>query len=465
MKTWGGRFTEQPDAAFERFNRSFELDQRLIFEDIEGSLAYASALEKIGVLSAEELRQIGKGLVEIKKRVEKDPSWLSNQKHEDVHSFVETQLFELIGDSAFKLHTGRSRNDQVALDTRLFLKRAIVGIQVQIKGLIRGLLTQARSHLDVVIPGYTHLRKAQPILFSHYLMAYCEMFQRDYDRLEDCFRRTDCMPLGSGALAGNGFPIDREALRKELGFAQVTRNSLDAVSDRDYLVEFLSDASLILVHLSRLAEDFIIYSSTEFGFVELSETVTTGSSIMPQKKNPDSLELIRGKSGRVFGHLMSLLTVLKGLPLAYNKDLQEDKEVLFDTVDTLGDCLQVTQTVVRTLAVNKARTQLSVSSDFLDATDLADYLVRKGMPFRKAHELVGKVVLHCEARTVSLRELSLTEFQSFSALIEEDVFSALSVESSLQSRSVTGGTARSRVVEAIEEAEKRLSLADRPLSV
>src|SRR5262245_6583545 len=464
MRTWGGRFTEQPDAAFERFNRSFEFDQRLIFEDIEGSLAYASALEKIGVLSAEELRQIGKGLVEIKRRVEKDPSWLNNQKHEDVHSFVETQLFELIGDSAFKLHTGRSRNDQVALDTRLFLKRAIVGIQVQTKGMIRGLLSQARSHLDVVIPGYTHLRKAQPILFSHYLMAYCEMFQRDYDRLEDCFRRTDCMPLGSGALAGNGFPIDREALRKELGFAQITRNSLDAVSDRDYLVEFLLAASLILVHLSRLAEDFIIYSSTEFGFLELSETVTTGSSIMPQKKNPDSLELVRGKSGRVFGHLMSLLTLLKGLPLAYNKDLQEDKEALFDTVDTLSDCLQVTQTVVTTLAVNKARTEQSVGSDFLDATDLADYLVRKGIPFRKAHELVGKVVLYCEARTISLRDLSLPEFQSFSALIEEDVFSALSVESSLQSRSVTGGTARSQVVEAIEDAEKRLSLADRPLS-
>jgi argininosuccinate lyase len=460
MKTWGGRFTEQPDAAFERFNRSFGVDQRLIFEDIEGSLAYAGALEKIGILSAEELRQIGKGLADIKKRAEKDPGWLSGQKDEDVHSFVEAQLFELIGDAAFKLHTGRSRNDQVALDTRLFLKRAIVGVQVQIKGLIRGLLGQAKAHLDVVIPGYTHLRKAQPILFSHYLLAYCEMLQRDNDRLEECFRRTDCMPLGSGALAGNGFPIDREALRKELGFSQITRNSLDAVSDRDYLIEFLAAASLVLVHLSRLAEDFIIYSSAEFGFLELSEMVTTGSSIMPQKKNPDSLELVRGKSGRVFGHLMSLLTVLKGLPLAYNKDLQEDKEVLFDTVDTLGDCLQVTQTVVKTLAVNKARAQQSVVNDFLDATDLADYLVRKGLPFRKAHELVGKLVLHCEARTIPLRDLTLAEFQSFSALIEADVFSALSLENSLKARSVAGGTARSRVVEAIEEAEKRLTIVD-----
>ena len=460
MKTWGGRFTEQTDAAFERFNRSFVFDQRLIFEDIEGSLAYAGALEKAEILSAEELRQIGKGLTDIKKRVEKDPGWLSHQKDEDVHSFVETQLFELIGDTAFKLHTGRSRNDQVALDTRLFLKRAIVGIQVQIKELIRVFLAQARAHLDVAIPGYTHLRKAQPILFSHFLLAYVEMFQRDYSRLEECFRRTDCMPLGSGALAGNGFPIDREALRKELGFAQLTRNSLDAVSDRDYLIEFVSAASIILVHLSRLAEDFILYSSTEFGFLELSDGVTTGSSIMPQKKNPDSLELIRGKSGRIFGHLITLLTVLKGLPLAYNKDLQEDKEVLFDTVDTLGDCLQVAQTVVETLAVNKARAQQAVAADFLDATDLADYLVRKGMPFRKAHELVGKIVLHCEARTIQLRHLSLAEFQSFSDLIEQDVFLALSVESSLQARSVLGGTARPRVVEAIEEAERRLSTGD-----
>jgi argininosuccinate lyase len=460
MKIWGGRFTEQTDAAFERFNRSFGVDQRLIFEDIEGSLAYANALEKIGILSAEELRQIGRGLTEIKKHVEKDPHWLGSQKDEDVHSFVEAQLFELIGDTAFKLHTGRSRNDQVALDTRLFLKRAIVNIQVQIKGLVRVLLSQAKAHLDVVIPGYTHLRKAQPVLFSHYLLAYCEMFQRDNDRLEDCFRRTDCMPLGSGALAGNGFPIDREALRKELGFAQLTRNSLDAVSDRDYLIEFVSAASLVLVHLSRLAEDFIIYSSAEFGFLELSETVTTGSSIMPQKKNPDSLELIRGKSGRVFGHQISLLTVLKGLPLAYNKDLQEDKEVLFDTVDTLGDCLQVIQSVVKTLTVNRAKAQQSVATGFLDATDLADYLVRKGLPFRKAHELVGKVVLQCEARTIALRDLSLTEFQSFSDLIQEDVFDALSVESSLQAHSVVGGTARSRVVEAIEEAERRFSIGD-----
>ncbi len=448
------------DAGFERFNGSFGIDHRLIFEDIEGSLAYASALERAGILSADELRQIGKGLTEIKKRAEKDPAWLVKHPAEDVHSFVEAQLFELIGDAALKLHTGRSRNDQVALDTRLFLKRAIVQIQVLVKGLVQTLLTQAKTNLDVIIPGYTHLRKAQPILFSHYLLAYCEMFQRDYERLEDCFRRTDWMPLGSGALAGSGFAIDREALRKELGFAHLTRNSLDAVSDRDYLIDFVSAGSLILVHLSRLAEDLILYSTTELGLLELADAVTTGSSIMPQKKNPDSLELIRGKSGRVFGHLISLLTILKGLPLAYNKDLQEDKEVLFDTLDTLHDCLDVAQVVIEKLKVNKDKAQQSVKTDFLNATDLADYLVRKGMPFRKAHELVGRIVLHCEAARVQLQELPLSELQSFSGLIQEDVFEALSVESSLQSRSVIGGTARSRVLEAIEELEKSLTSGD-----
>ena len=460
MKTWGGRFTEQIDSLFERFNNSFDIDQRLIFEDIEGSMAYASALERAGILSPEELKQIGKGLAEIKKRAEKDPGWLSGQRDEDVHSFVEARLHEMVGDVAFKLHAGRSRNDQVALDTRLFLKRAIIRVQVQIKGLNHSLLNLSKAHLDVFIPGYTHLRKAQPILFSHYLLAYFEMFQRDYDRFDDCFRRTDFMPLGSGALAGNGFPVDREVLRKELGFAQLTRNSLDAVSDRDYLVEFVSAASLTLVHLSRLAEDFIIYSSAEFGLLELSDAVTTGSSLMPQKKNPDSLELIRGKAGRVFGHLMNLLTLLKALPMAYNKDLQEDKPILFDSLDTLLDCLQVSQTVVKTLKVNKTAAQQSVRKDFLNATDLADYLVRKGLPFRQAHELVGKIVLHCESKRIQLEDLSLAELKTYSELIEEDVYKALSLENSIESRSVVGGTASSRVMEALAEAEKRLAIVE-----
>jgi argininosuccinate lyase len=457
VKTWGGRFKEPIDAVFERFNNSFTVDRRLVLEDIEGSMAYARALERVGILTEEELRQLGRGLAEIKKRLEREPEWLDSQKEEDVHTFVENRLYEIIGDTAHKLHTGRSRNDQVALDTRLYLKRAIVHVQVELKKLMLSLLYQARQHLDVAIPGYTHLRKAQPILFSHYLLAYFEMFHRDYARLNDCFRRTDVMPLGSGALAGNGFPIDRESLRKDLGFAQLTRNSLDAVSDRDYLVEFAAAASLALVHLSRLAEDLIIYSSEEFGLLRLSDSVTTGSSIMPQKKNPDSLELIRGKSGRAFGNLTCLLTQLKGVPSAYNKDLQEDKEAAFDSLDTLLDCLRVAQTVIHTLQVDRDRAAQAVRSGYLNATDLADYLVRKGVPFRKAHDIVGKIVLHCESKRVELDALPLAEYQTFSAQIQEDVYQALSIESSLNARLVTGGTALVRVTEALAEAEKRLN--------
>ncbi len=444
------------DAVFERFNNSFGVDQRLILEDIEGSAAYANALAKVGILSADELKQIGKGLAEIKKRVEKEPQWLAGQSDEDVHSFVESRLVEIVGDAGFKLHTGRSRNDQVALDTRLYLKRAIIRVQVQLKALSRELLNQAKANLDVAIPGYTHLRKAQPILLAHYLLAYLEMFQRDNDRFEDCFRRTDVMPLGSGALAGNGFPVDREALRVELGFGQLTRNSLDAVSDRDYQVDFISASSLTLVHLSRLAEDLILYSAPEFGFLALADAVTTGSSIMPQKKNPDSLELIRGKAARVIGNLTSMLSLLKGLPLAYNKDLQEDKELLFDTLDTAMDCLRVMQVVIRTMQVDRQAAGAAVQGDFLNATDLADYLVRKGLAFRKAHEVVGKIVLHCESKRIQLPQLSLAEFQSFSSLFGEDVFPALLLENSINARSVVGGTARARVAEAIEQAEKVL---------
>jgi argininosuccinate lyase len=457
MKIWGGRFSEGMDEAFERFNRSLPVDRRLILEDIEGSIAYAKALEKVGILNSEELTQIGKGLSEIKKRMDREPEWIEESTDEDVHSFVESRLFELIGDAASKLHTGRSRNDQVALDTRLYMKRATIRVQVEVKNFMRNLLNQARSHLDVVIPGYTHLRKAQPILFSHYLLAYFEMLRRDYDRFHDCFRRTDVMPLGSGALAGNGFAIDRDFLRIDLGFSQLTRNSLDGVSDRDYQFDFISAAAITLVHLSRLAEDLILYSSPEFGFIELADAVTTGSSIMPQKKNPDSLELIRGKSARVVGHLCSALTLVKGLPLTYNKDLQEDKELLFDTLDTLLDCLLVGQVVLKTLTVNRARASKAVQSGFMNATDLADYLVRKGMPFRKAHELVGKLVLHCESKGIELQDLPLTEMRVFSNLIQDDVFPALTLENALENHSVIGGTALSRVREALEQADNELN--------
>ncbi len=458
MSIWGGRFTQGMDEAFERFNSSLSLDRRFILEDIEGSMAYAEALEKAGVLSPRELRQILEGLGEIRSRAQQDPDFLAEAKDEDVHSFVEARLVEIIGEAGLKLHTGRSRNDQVAVDTRLFLKKAIGQVQQGLKALMGELLNQARRHPDVVVPGYTHLRKAQPILLAHYLLAYFEMFSRDRERFEDCFRRTDCMPLGAGALAGNAFAVDREALRRKLDFARMTANSLDAVSDRDYLVDFVSSGSLTLVHLSRLAEDLIFFSTPECGWVELSDQVTTGSSLMPQKKNPDSLELLRGKSGRIIGNLTRLLILLKGLPLTYNKDLQEDKEALFDTLDTLLDCLQVAQVVVGTLKIDAEASRRALEGDFMAATDLADYLVRKGMPFREAHRLVGRIVLECEGQRIRLSELPLSRYRQFSPLFADDLVEALSVRHSLEARSVPGGTAPARVAEALSRAEQSLGL-------
>ena len=459
MSIWGGRFTQGMDEAFERFNRSLSLDRRLILEDIEGSMAYAEALEQAGVLSEQELRQILGGLGEIRNRTQQDPDSLADAKDEDVHSFVEARLVEIIGKAGLKLHTGRSRNDQVAVDTRLFLKKAIGQVQQGLKGLMEELLGQARTHRELVVPGYTHLRKAQPILLAHYLLAFFEMFSRDRERFQDCFRRTDCMPLGAGALAGNAFAIDREALRKTLGFSRITANSLDAVSDRDYLVDFVSASSLTLVHLSRLAEDLIFFSTPECGWIELSDRVTTGSSLMPQKKNPDSLELLRGKSGRVIGNLTRLLVLLKGLPLTYNKDLQEDKEALFDTLDTLLDCLQVAQVVVRTLKIDAEAARKALEGDFMEATDLADYLVRKGLPFREAHRLVGRIVLECEQQRIRLSDLPLDRYRQFSPLFSRDLFQALSTRHSIEARSVFGGTAPSRVAEALSRAEQSLTPA------
>lgn len=458
MSIWGGRFTQGMDEAFERFNASFSLDRRLILEDIQGSMAYAEALEQAGVISPRELRQILEGLGEIRNRAQRDPDFLAEAKDEDVHSFVEARLVELIGEAGLKLHTGRSRNDQVAVDTRLFLKKAIGVVQQELKGLMGELLNQAKRHRDLVVPGYTHLRKAQPILLAHYLLAYFEMFSRDRERFEDCFRRTDCMPLGAGALAGNAFAVDREALRQKLDFSRITANSLDAVSDRDYLVDFVSAGSLTLVHLSRLAEDLIFFSTPECGWIELSDEVTTGSSLMPQKKNPDSLELLRGKSGRVIGNLTRLLVLLKGLPLTYNKDLQEDKEALFDSLDTLLDCLQVAQVVVRTLKVDAEAAGKALEGDFMASTDLADYLVRKGMPFREAHRLVGQIVLECERQHIRLSALALSRYREFSPLFAEDLFQTLSAQHSIEARSVLGGTAPARVAEALAHAEQSLTL-------
>src|SRR5256884_5615472 len=362
----------------------------------------------------------------------------------------------MIGDLGRKLHTGRSRNDQVATDLRLWLRDEIDRIQDSLRDAQHALLDLGDSHLDAVMPGYTHLQRAQPILFAHWCLAYFEMLARDRARLTDVRKRVNVLPLGSAALAGTSYPIDREAVARILGFDEISRNSLDAVSDRDFCVEFTSAASLVMLHLSRLAEDIILYSTTEFGFFELSDAVATGSSLMPQKKNPDSMELVRGKSGRVFGHLTSLLAMMKGLPLAYNKDMQEDKEAIFDTADTLSASLAVSATVLRNLRINRERTLEAASHGYLNATELADYLVRKGMPFREAHETVGRVVVHAVERGVELNDLSHDDLKSFSSLIDEDVFDSLSLDRTLATKSQIGGTAPERGAQAFKQARTRL---------
>ncbi len=456
MKLWGGRFTGVADADFARFNASFAFDRRLIEADIEGSLAQAEAINKIGILTQEEAQTISDGLKKILQRAQEDVRYLDSRDAEDVHSFVEAELVALVGEVGYKLHTGRSRNDQVATDLRLFLRREIDQTAQLILALQGGLIDLAEANLEVIMPGYTHLQRAQPILFAHYLLAYFEMLKRDLERLSDIRLRVNRLPLGAGALAGTGFAIDRETMAKRLGFDGVCENSLDAVSDRDFVIEFVGAASIGMMHLSRLAEDFIIYSTSEFSFIELSDAVSTGSSLMPQKKNPDSLELIRGKAGRVFGHHAALLALMKGLPLAYNKDMQEDKEALFDTLDTLHGSLRVMTTVLRNARINGERTRAAASVGFLNATDLADYLVRKGLEFRRAHELVGRVVALAIEQGSDLEGLRLEQYKNFSPLFEEDLFAALKLEASLANKPARGGTSPERVREALAKAKAEL---------
>ena len=433
-KLWGGRFEGAIDPGFAEFNNSFRFDRRLFEADVTASIAYCQALENAGVITANEGTQIRDALDTILKSGADE-----NHSAEDVHSFVEARLIELIGDVGRKLHTGRSRNDQVATDFRLWLRGSIDDLSQTIRDAQASLLDFAEANREIVIPGYTHLQRAQPVLLAHWCLAYFEMLARDRERVSEVRRRVNVLPLGSAALAGTSFPINREGLAAELGFDGVSRNSLDAVSDRDFCVEFLSACSLVMVHLSRLAEDIILYATSEFGFFELGDAIATGSSLMPQKKNPDSMELVRGKAGRVFGDLMALLTTLKGLPLAYNKDMQEDKEAVFDAFDTTLASLRVTATVLRNLRVNEERALAASSSGYMNATELADYLVRKGMPFREAHEVVGRIVM----RAIELgKELEQMDLSEFSALIGEDVYEALSVESTLGAKAQIGGTAR-----------------------
>src|SRR5690349_16810131 len=432
-KLWGGRFEGGIDPGFAEFNNSYRFDRRLFEADVTASIAYSQALENAGVITAAEGTQIRDALDAILKggTAENDPA-------EDVHSFVEARLIEMIGDVGRKLHTGRSRNDQVATDFRLWLRGSIDELTTSIRDAQTSQLDFAEAHRDVVIPGYTHLQRAQPVLLAHWCLAYFEMLARDRERLADARRRVNILSLGSAALAGTSFPIDREALATALDFEGVSRNSLDAVSDRDFAIEFLSACALIMVHLSRLAEDVILYATSEFGFFELGDAIATGSSLMPQKKNPDSMELVRGKAGRVFGDMLALLTTLKGLPLAYNKDMQEDKEAVFDAFDTTSASLRVTATVLRNVTINRERAAKAASRGYMNATELADYLVRKGMPFREAHEVVGKIVLKAIEAGKELGEMDLSEFG-------EDVYEVLTLDRTLATKHQIGGTARDLV--------------------
>lgn len=454
---WGGRFSGKADPGFAAFNNSFRFDQRLFEADVVASMAYCRALVGAGVFTEDESKTTVAALEQILAAQRQNADYFKDAAAEDVHSFVETKLVELTGDLGRKLHTGRSRNDQVATDFRLWLRQSIDSLATQLRQTRSALVDFADANLEIVIPGYTHLQRAQPVLLAHWCLAYFEMLARDQARLTDVRRRVNVLPLGSAALAGNSFAIDRETLAADLGFDAISQNSLDAVSDRDFCVDFLSACSLIMVHLSRLAEDIIIYSTTEFGLIELGDAIATGSSLMPQKKNPDSMELVRGKAGRVFGDLMGLLSTLKGLPLAYNKDMQEDKEAVFDALDTTTTSLQVTQTVLSNIQINKERASSAAVSGYMNATELADYLVRKGMPFRDAHETVGKVVVDAIGKGVELDQLPLEDFRSHSDLIEGDVYTALALDATLDAKRVVGGTSRTTVATALAEARDRLT--------
>ena len=452
MALWGGRFTAETDELVRRFGDSIGFDQRLYKADIRGSVAYAAALARGGLITAEERDQLVAGLEQV--RAEFDAGTFQIRPgDEDIHTAVERRLGELVGPVAGKLHTGRSRNDQVTTDLRLYLLDETGSLREGLLALQEAIVEKAEAHLDVVMPGYTHLQQAQPLLFSHWLMSFFWKFQRDRGRLADVARRTRVCPLGAGALAGHPFGIDRRALAAELGFDAIAENSVDAVDDRDYVVEFLAWAALVQVHLSSLAETLIVWTSHEFGFVEMDEAYSTGSSLMPQKKNPDALELMRGKSGRVVGHLMSLLTTLKGLPSGYNKDLQEDKEAVFDAIDTLKMELPIAAGVIRTLKVNGERMSLALD-DTLLATDLADYLVRKGVPFRQSHHLVGRAVRRAEELSVPLKDLDLTEYQAIHPAFAEDVHAVFDFRRSVEARDAEGGTAPGAVRAQIERAKR-----------
>ena len=454
-KPWSGRFTEKTDKLVEEFNASISFDKRLYKHDIMGSITHARMLAKVGILTKKEVDKIISGLKAIEKEIVAG-KFRFTPDLEDIHMAIEKRLIEKIGPVGGKLHTARSRNDQVALDVRLYLRDEIKEIQSLIRDLQKALVNVAKKNLDCIMPGYTHLQRAQPILFSHHLLAYYEMLKRDHERIADCLTRVNVMPLGAGALAGSPYPLDRDFVAKELGFAKPTDNSLDSVSDRDFCIEFCGAASILMMHLSRLSEEFILWSSQEFGFIELSDAFSTGSSIMPQKKNPDVPELVRGKTGRVYGNLLSLLTTMKALPLAYNKDMQEDKEALFDTVDTVKDCLKVFSPMLTTMKINKKKMLNATKQGFLTATDAADYLVKKGVPFRESHHITGRVVAYCIKTSQGLEDLSIDEWRGFSKAFGKDIKEVISVEASVKSKKAKGGTAPEAVKRRLKEIEREM---------
>ena len=454
-KLWGGRFQRSAEQWVDEFGASIEFDQTLVNEDLDGSIAHVQMLGDCNILSSEDVQSILGGLVQLKKLATENKLEFS-VANEDIHLNLEKMLIDLIGPVGGKLHTGRSRNDQVATDMHLFLKNRVVEIIELIEIFQQTLVSQAETHVETLAPGYTHLQRAQPISFAHHLMAYFWMLERDKDRFKDSVKRIDFSPLGAGALAGTTFPIDRQIAADYLGFSNIYENSMDAVSDRDFILEFLSNSSMLMAHLSRFAEEIILWSSAEFNFIELDDSFSTGSSIMPQKKNPDMAELIRGKTGRVYGNLMGLLTVIKGLPLAYNKDMQEDKEGMFDTVHTIVGSLKIFEGMIRTMVVHTERLHETVHKDFSNATELADYLAAKGLPFREAHEVTGKLVFLCIQRGYFLLDLPISDLKQASDLIEPDIYDVLSPLAAVSRRNSLGGTGFEQVKIQITEGKKRL---------
>ena len=453
---WGGRFTKETDKLVYNFNASISFDQKFYKEDIEGSIAHVTMLGKVGILTAEETEAIIRTLKDILSEVENGTLEISDED-EDIHSFVEANLIDRLGDTGKKLHTGRSRNDQVALDMRLYTRKQIKETDLELKELLETILKIMKENTETIMPGFTHLQKAQPITLAHHMGAYFEMFKRDRLRLHDIYERMNYCPLGSGALAGTTYPLDREYTAELLEFYGPTLNSMDGVSDRDYLIEFLSALSTIMMHLSRFSEEVIIWNSNEYQFVEIDDAYSTGSSIMPQKKNPDIAELVRGKTGRVYGALMSLLTTMKGIPLAYNKDMQEDKELSFDAMDTAKGCIALFNGMLATMKFNKDRMRKSANNGFTNATDAADYLVKHGVPFRDAHGIVGRIVLYCLDKNIAIDDMSLEELKAISPVFEEDIYDAISMETCVNTRLTIGAPSKKAMEDAIRKEEEYLS--------